>query len=90
MFELKSIFEILFKFDLVYIWIGFENKIEKENSLFLYLGPKAHPGLSLSPALLHCLPRSAFAPGGPSRSPSLAHRTRRPNLAPLLSFGPVQ
>ena len=30
MFELKSVFEILIKFDLFYIWIGFENKIAKE------------------------------------------------------------
>ena len=75
MFELKSVFETLFKFDLAYIWIGFENKIEKENSLFLLLGPKAFFSFSsrspdtragLLPSIRWCFgPRQHVGPASP-------------------------
>ena len=41
MFEFKSVFEILFKFNLVYILVCFENKIEKKIFLPFGFSPKA-------------------------------------------------
>ena len=75
LFELKSVFQIIFEFDLVciWIWIWKQNGKDLENgkSLFLLLGPKACFSFSSRRPTSSCSP--SFPAYGPPR-PKLQHR----------------